>query len=123
MKSFQIIIAVILVSMSCVVGSASAANVNGASNKGGGGFFGYELIEAAETIPEFTFMAVEAECSFGKKILGGGWTLVSGGDFEVYSLGPSADGAGYFLEIVSNSEEPQEVIVTAICANVSKKPN
>ena len=64
---------------------------------------------------------IEAQCTEGRKVLGGGYTLLSGGAWEVVSLGPSPDGGGYYLSMTSLTEEPQEVLVTAICAFVSEK--
>ena len=46
---------------------------------------------------------------------GGGYTLLTGGAWEVVSLGPSPDGRGYFLHMRSESEEPQEVAATVAC--------
>lgn len=81
---------------------------------------GYESIEQYGFIPGWAFEIIEARCSEGKKVLGGGWRFLSGGDWQIGELGPSADGRGYFLGIESLSEEPQEVMVTAICASVSE---
>ena len=83
----------------------------------------YESIEQFGTIPQLSSSIVEAQCSEGKTVLGGGYTLLSGGDRTLISLGPSPDGKGYFIEMASNGLEPQEVLVTAICANVKLKSN
>ena len=88
-----------------------------------GSINGYESVEKWGRIPSFSSGIVEAHCSEGKTILGGGYALLSGGDWTLVSLGPSPDGKGYFLEMASNGEEPQEVLVTAICANVKLKSN
>ena len=81
---------------------------------------GYEAVEQYGFIPGLDFEIIEARCSEGKKVLGGGWRLLSGGGWQTGELGPSPDGKGYFLGIESLSEEPQEVLVTAICASVSE---
>ena len=86
-----------------------------------GSINGYESVEKWGRIPSFSSGIVEAHCSEGKTVLGGGYSLLSGGDWTLVSLGPSPDGEGYFLEMSSNGEEPQEVLVTAICANVKLK--
>jgi hypothetical protein len=123
MRLIKFITAVVLMSVFSVANSQTDSDVDDASYNSNSAIFGYELIQTAETISEFSSVTVVAECSSGKKVLGGGWALASGGDFETSSLGPTPDGAGYFLDIVSLGEEPQEVIVTAICAYVSRKPN
>ena len=87
----------------------------------GDAIYGYESVEQYGFVPGFSTEIVEARCSDGKKVLGGGWTFLSGGDWEAGDLGPSPDGGGYYLSMRSLSEEPQEVLVTAICAFVSKK--
>lgn len=87
----------------------------------GGSINRYESVEQFGTIPPLSSSIVEAQCSEGKTVLGGGYSLLSGGDWTLVSLGPSPDGKGYFLEMASNGEEPQEVLVTAICANVKLK--
>lgn len=88
----------------------------------GEALYGYESIEQYGFIPGNTYgVMVEAKCSEGKKTLGGGWTLLSGGAWYLWDQGPNPDGDGYYLRIGSLSEEPQEVSVTAICAFVSKK--
>lgn len=86
-----------------------------------GSINGYESVEKWGRIPPFSSGIVEAHCSEGKTVLGGGYSLLSGGDWTLVSLGPSPDGEGYFIEMSSNGEEPQEVLVTAICANVKLK--
>ena len=86
-----------------------------------GSINGYESIEKWGRIPPFSSGIVEAHCSESKTVLGGGYSLLSGGDWTLVSLGPSPDGEGYFIEMSSNGEEPQEVLVTAICANVKLK--
>ena len=117
MKALKIFVAVILMSVCSMAGS------NEMAKRGLNVLYDYESVETYQFIPEFSFSVVEARCTEGKKVLGGGYTLVSGGDWEMQSLGPSPDGAGYYLEILSLGEEPQEVKVTAICAYVSKKSN
>ena len=115
MKALKIFVAVILMSVCSMAGS------NEMAKHGTNMLYDYESVETYQFIPEFSTSVVEARCTEGKKVLGGGYTLVSGGAWRLQSLGPSPGGAGYYLEIGSIGEEPQEVIVTAICAYVSKK--
>ena len=81
-----------------------------------GPIHGYQMVRQYGVIPGGLEWTVEARCSSGKVVLGGGYTLLSGGGWDLISLGPSFDGKGYFLRMRSESEEPQEVEVTAICA-------
>ena len=117
MKSFYILAAIILLAVSGVAASSEGGM------RGRDVIYGYESIEQYGFIPgNHSGVIVEARCTEGKKVLGGGWSLVSGGGWLVEGLGPSPDGGGYYLQITSMWSEPQEVIVTAICAHVSKKP-
>ena len=108
----------ILAAMLLLASPTSAFSDNGKHYRNGA-LFSYESIEQYGFVPGNSGVLVEARCSEGKKVLGGGYTLLSGGDWIVESLGPSPDGEGYYLSIGSQGEEPQEVLVTAICANVS----
>ena len=82
----------------------------------------YETVEQFGFIPGYESELVMALCPEGKKVLGGGYMLISGGAWQIISLGPTPGGDGYLLEMSSMTEEPQEVVVTAICAKVSMKP-
>jgi len=115
LKAMKIFVAVILMSV------CNMANSDEMAKRGLNMLYDYESVETYQIIPEFSISVVEARCTEGKKVLGGGYTLVSGGDWQLQSLGPSPDGAGYYLEIWSLGEEPQEVKVTAMCAYVSRK--
>jgi hypothetical protein len=116
MRSFHIFAAIILIVTPLVV--VGAKNVN----RGHDDIYGYESVEQYGLIPGNTGgEIVEARCTEGRKVLGGGYNLVSGGGWLVQGLGPSPDGGGYYLAIGSTDAEPQEVIVTAICAFVSKR--
>ena len=118
MKSIHIFIASALITAPLVLVNADDKK----PNLGRDAIYGYESVE------QYGFIlgnsggeVVEAQCTEGRKVLGGGYTLLSGGAWEVVSLGPSPDGGGYYLNMTSLTEEPQEVLVTAICAFVSKK--
>ena len=125
MKKTVIAFFAVCVSIAALMPSASLGANEAASTKvskmKGDAIYGYESVEQYEFVPGFSPRIVEARCSDGKKVLGGGWSLLSGGDWETEDLGPSPDGGGYYLSIRSRGEEPQEVLVTAICAFVSKK--
>jgi len=115
MKSFCILAAIFLLTASTAVSGANG------KHRIDSVIYGYESIEQYGSIPEYSNRIVEARCTEGNKVLGGGYTLLSGGEWRVDSLGPSPDGDGYYLSMTSLTEEPQEVLVTAICAGVSKK--
>ncbi|PKH09318.1 hypothetical protein [Moritella sp. Urea-trap-13] len=116
MKKHYIFSAIILLTVSGVA-------VSGESGKHRRDiFYGYESIRAYGFIPGNTGgIIVEALCTEGKRVIGGGWQLVSGGGYIVYGLGPNSDDNGYYIDMSSATSEPQNVEVTAICANVTKK--
>jgi hypothetical protein len=113
MKSFFFLAIILLLT------APTLASSNNGKHYRNGAVYGYESIEQYGFIPGNSGVIVEARCTEGKKVLGGGYTLLSGGDWGLISLGPSPDGEGYYLEMGSKGEEPQEVLVTAICASVS----
>jgi hypothetical protein len=118
MKSIQIFTAIALITAPLVLVNADEKK----PNLGRDAIYGYESVEQYGFISGNSGgLLVEAQCTEGRKVLGGGYTLLSGGAWEVVSLGPSPDGGGYYLNMTSLTEEPQEVLVTAICAFVSKK--
>lgn len=86
-----------------------------------GPIHGYQIVRQYGFIRGGSETKVEARCSPDKFVLGGGYTLLSGGAWNLMSLGPSLDGKGYFLQMMSESPEPQEVEVTAICAGSPRK--
>ena len=80
-----------------------------------GPIHGYQVVRQYGFIRGYSETTVEARCSPDKIVLGGGYEYLSGGAWRLISLGPSHDGKGYFMRMSSESEEPQEVEVTAIC--------
>ena len=117
MKLIHIFTAIALITAPLVLVNADDKK----PNLGRDAIYGYESVEQYGFILGDSVEVVEAQCTEGRKVLGGGYTLLSGGAWEVVSLGPSPDGGGYYLSMTSLTEEPQEVLVTAICAFVSEK--
>ena len=105
----------------CLITNMKTANTKDPKMKGDA-IYGYEVIDQYGFIPGFTSdEIVEARCNEGKKVLGGGWTLLSGGALQTMGNGPSPDSGGYYLRVGSLTEEPIEILVTATCAYVAKK--
>jgi len=72
MRLIKVVTAVVLKSVFSVANSQADSDVDDASYNSNRAIFGYELIQTAETISEFIGVTVVAECSSGRKVLGGG---------------------------------------------------
>ena len=109
-------------------GDTGAAGANGTNGTNGApGISGYEVKTDSYTDTTNAMMdqTLSAECSAGKKVLGGGWTSsLVGGSFSTFPSSLEIDGPittepnGYAARIQWQASDDSTITVYALCANV-----
>ncbi len=86
--------------------------------QGASGVSGYEIVSHDQNIPDGTGQYDVVSCPNGKKAVGGGFVADDFRDLTIQMSGPTADGSGWVVNVVSHGPGNVQGHLRAVCVNV-----
>jgi hypothetical protein len=86
--------------------------------QGASGVSGYEIVSHDQNIPDGTGQYDVVNCPTGKKAVGGGFVADDFRDLTIQMSGPTADGSGWIVNVISHGPGNVQGHLRAVCVSV-----